>query len=257
MKTLILFLFALTSLSAEIIETPQFKDLAKYATPTTLVILDIDDTLLIPTQTLGTDVWFQYQLNKNKTFPDPLDKTLSQWEAIRHLSNMQIVEEGSDKIVSQLQSKKIKVMGLTTQGIALATRTFKQLLAHDIDLSKTSPSVDDHYFLNGHGVLFRNGILFTGGSPKGPALLKLLNHLNYRPEKIVFINDKKSHLLDVAETIEKEKIPFVGLRYSYSDARVAAFRPEIAEYQFTHSNFSTILSDAEAQAQLEALNESP
>jgi hypothetical protein len=38
----------------------------------------------------------------------------------------------------------------------------------------------------------------------------------------------------------------VGLRYGYSDARKAAFCPEIAELQFTHSTFAHLLSDEEA-----------
>ncbi|MBS0625090.1 MAG: DUF2608 domain-containing protein [Verrucomicrobia bacterium] len=256
MKFATFFVFIIAALHGEILETAHFKDLSQHASSSTLIVLDIDDTLLVPTQTLGTDVWFLYQLDKNSSAPDPLDKTLAQWEAIRHLTEMKIVEEGSDKIVSELQSKSIRVMGLTTQGIALATRTVKQLLSHNIDLSKTAPNKEDHYFLNGHGVLYRNGILFTGGSPKGPALAKLLDRLGYRPEKIVFINDKKSHLLDVAKTMETIGIPFTGLRYSYSDARVASFRPEIAEIQFHHSNFSKILTDEEAIALLES-HESP
>ncbi len=101
--------------------------------------------------------------------------------------------------------------------------------------------------MNGHGVLFRNGILFTGGSPKGPAVATLLQLLKLRPKKIVFINDKKTHLEDVAGTIEKLQIPFVGLRYSFSDKRVASFNPDLAEIQFHHSPVSRLLSDAEAE----------
>ena len=254
MTTFIALLWSLTLFAAtsQIIETPHFKEICNYTNEETLVILDIDDTLLVPKQTLGTDVWFCYQLEKNSAAPNPLDKTLSQWEAIRHLSDMQIVEEGSDKIVSDLQNKNIRVMGLTTQGLALATRTHNQLKENNINLSKSAPSQEDHYFLNGHGVLYRKGILFTAGSPKGPALEKLLKEMNYHPKKILFINDKKSHLLDVASSMEKLNIPFIGLRYTYSDPRVASFNPKIAEIQFHKSNFGHILSDTEAKLYLEA-----
>ncbi|MDP1609214.1 MAG: DUF2608 domain-containing protein [Chlamydiales bacterium] len=235
-----------SSVSSDIIETCHFEEIVSYASPDALVLVDIDDTLLVPVQTLGADVWFLYQLQKNKHERDPLDKTLAQWEAIRHLTRMKIVEPGSEKIVSALQKKNIRVMGLTTQGLALATRTIQQLLDHQIDLSKTAPSQKDHYFNNGQGVLYRKGVLFTSGTPKGPALRKLLDLMGMSPKKIVFINDKKTHLLDVATAAKELGIEFIGLRYSYSDERVRNFLPELAEVQFHHSNFSHILSDEEA-----------
>ncbi|MBX9743687.1 MAG: DUF2608 domain-containing protein, partial [Chlamydiales bacterium] len=87
--------FSLT-VSCDIVETSHFEEIVSYASPDALVLLDIDDTLLVPVQTLGADVWFQYQLQKNKHEFSPLDKTLAQWEAIRHLTQMRIVEPGSE-----------------------------------------------------------------------------------------------------------------------------------------------------------------
>lgn len=217
-----------------------------------LVILDIDDTLLIPVQTLGTDVWFMERLKTHKC-QDPttaLDKTLAEWEAIRHLTHVKIVEEGTEETVADLQKRNIPVMGLTTQGLALATRTQVQLRTLNIDLTKTAPAKEDFYFINQHGVLYRDGILFTSGTPKGPALLKFLSLANLKPTHILFINDKLSHLQDVEASLVAANIPFTGLRYSFSDTRVKSYRPELAEYQRTHSTFNHILYDQEAEAGL-------
>jgi FMN phosphatase YigB (HAD superfamily) len=250
------FISAKPPAASTIIETPHFNDLRLYADSDTLVLLDIDDTLLIPAQTLGSDVWFQYQWKVNKDLPDPLDTTLAQWEAIRHLSRMETVEQNTAEIVSDLQKKNYRIMGLTTQGLALATRTVQQLLDNGIDLMKTAPSQEEIYLMNERGVLYRHGVLFTSGTPKGPALEKLLKAVNLRPKKIVFINDKESHLLDVAESAKKLDIDFIGLRYSYSDERVSHFSPELAEVQFHFSTISHLLSDEEAQYLLERLHES-
>lgn len=249
MRSVLLFLSAGLTLFAEIIETPHFRDLEGHVSSDSLVILDIDDTLLIPTQTLGCDVWFVHQLMLNELdgkSADPLDKTLALWEAIRHLTQIQIVEPDSERLVEKMQKEGISVMGLTTQGLALATRTVNQLLSLDIDLSRTAPSKEDCYFLNEHGVLFRRGILFTSGTDKGEALLKFLDLANYRPKKVVFINDKRKHLEQVEQALQKKGIPFTGLRYSYSDQRIANYRPEIAEIQLRYSSLERILSDAEA-----------
>lgn len=247
----ILLMTAVLPLFSQIIETENFSSIVQYIKPDTLVLLDIDDTLLIPVQTLGSDVWFCHRLNEYKETLSPieaLDKTIAEWEGIRQLTKVKIVEEGTEKIISDLQNNNIPVMGLTTQGLALATCTVHQLKTLDIDLTKTAPSKEDHYFINKHGNLYREGILFTSGTPKGPALLKLLESMQYFPKRIVFINDKATHLKDVEETAEANGYEFIGLRYSFGDKRVTEYNPEIAEIQWNHSSFAHILSDEEALA---------
>lgn len=239
------------TLSGLILEADHFSDLMNHLKPNTLVILDIDDTILVPVQTLGSDVWFTHQLKKylaTNSSDDALDKALAEWEAIRHLTQMKIVEEGSVEIIKELQSRNISVMALTTQGLALATRTVNQLLALGVDFSLTAPSKEDHYFINKHGVLYRQGILFTSGTPKGTALSTLLNIIQFHPDHIVFLNDKLTHLRDLESGLDKQNVSFTGLRYSYSDARVNSFDPRIANIQWERSTFGHILSDDEAKA---------
>jgi len=252
MKKFILLAFVLfTSLHAKIIEIQSFKQVVPYVNKDTLLILDIDDTLLIPEQMLGCDEWFMHRLKKWEKeicFVDALEKTLAEWEAIRHLTKMEIVESGADKIVQSLQAQGVTVMGLTTQGLALATRTVQQLKSNHFDLAATAPSNEDCFFtLKGHGVLYRNGILFTSGKPKGEALFQCCEKIGYTPKRIVFVNDKESHIADLEGTAQAKGIECIGLRYGYSDAKKAAFSPEIAEFQFTHSSFDRIISDKEAK----------
>lgn len=257
MRTALLcFSLFITSLSyGKIVETQHFQEIQSHLDSETLVLLDIDDTLLIPVQMLGCDEWFQCRMQKHQqegaTISESLEKSLAEWEAVRHLTQMEIVEQGSEKIVHKLQNQKYMVMGLTTQGLALATRTKQQLMEKGIDLKRTAPSQKDCYLTIGdHGILFRAGILFTSGAHKGKALFGLLKKLEYTPRRIVFINDKASHLRSIEETAKEEGVEFIGLRYAYSDARKAAFNKEIADYQFTHSTFTHLLSDEEARNQL-------
>lgn len=246
-----LSIFLTPLLSGKIIEVAHFNQLANFITDDTLVLVDIDDTLLIPCQTLGTDAWFCERLKHYKTIECnheiALDRALADWEGIRHLTKIKIVETGSEKIVDQLQKKNVTLMGLTTQGLALTTRTINQLLSLAIDLSKTAPTKKDYYFYNHQGILFRKGILFTSGSPKGEAVLLFLNLIDFHPKHIVFINDKATHLKDVETIVEEKGIRFTGLRYSYSDNRVSSYRSDIANIQWNHSSFNHILSDEEAE----------
>lgn len=240
-----------SGLFAEIIEVAHFQEIENYLSNEMLVVFDIDDTLLIPTQTLGTDVWFRYRveqhLKKNHSYKIAFEKALAEWEAIRHLTEVKIVETGSQKIIAKMQDQNIPIIGLTTQGLALATRTVQQLLSLEVDLSKTAPSKKDHYFINQQGVLFRHGILFTAGTNKGIALLTLCDLIDIHPKKILFINDKESHLKEVEAVVLANEISFIGLRYNFRDEEINNFSEEIATIQWKYSTFDHLLTDEEAK----------
>lgn len=220
-----------------------------------MIILDIDDTLLVPRQMLGCDEWFQCRMRFHQKLglnvSQSLEKSLSEWEAVRHLTKMKIVEPGTEEIIRQLQNKGYPMMCLTTQGLSLATRTHQQLLDNQINIMTSAPSKIDYYFIiEEQGVLFRSGILFTSGAHKGKALFTLFEKLAYEPKRILFINDKHSHLLAIEETAKEKGVAFIGLRYAYSDTMKAAFDERIAHFQFIHSTFTHLLSDEEAREQL-------
>ncbi len=259
MKKQILFfsllLLGVATLRAEILETKNFREISSHVNPDTLVLLDIDDTLLIPNQMLGCDEWFKYRMDKHKaegmTTNAALDKTVSESEAVRQLTQMHLVEPGAEKIVQSLQEKGVCVMGLTVQGFALAKRTSQQLITNGFDLTKNALSKDDqHVLVKGNSMLYRNGVIFTTGTNKGEALTAMLDKLGYTPKRIVFVDDKASNLVDVEKAANKLKIEFIGLRYGFSDPHKAAFRPEVADVEFTNSTFDHLLSDKEALAMM-------
>jgi len=240
------------TLSAEIIETHSFKEVPSYLTEDTLLVLDIDDTLLIPVQMLGCDEWFNHRFTtymKSGLSPSvALDRSLAEWEAIRHLTEMEVVEQETVQIIQEMQASGVHMIGLTTQGVALSHRTIEQLKANNIILSDTAPLKGFHYFEQKDlGVVYRKGVLFTSGTAKGQALFTLCDHFGYAPKRVVFINDKTTHLKDIEEEAEKRGVEFIGLRYAYSDDRKARFDAEVAHIQFTNSGLHNLLSDEEAQ----------
>lgn len=251
---ILLFFLLFSSLHGKIIETFHFREILNYVDQETLVILDIDDTLLLPQQTLGSDVWFRWHMqkmiNEGMSQKEALAKAILDWEAVRKITKVKLVEPDTDKVVAEMQAKGIKIIGLTTQGLELSHCTTRQLKQINIDLSKTAPHDLQFYFTNIRGCLYRDGLLFTGGTHKGHALLSFFKHIDFHPKKFVFINDKESHLVEVEKELEPLGHTFIGLRYSNGDERVKNFNPDIAEYQWKHSTFDHILTDQEA---LEAL----
>lgn len=243
-------LFICSSIGAKIIEIKYFNESIPYLTQNTLFILDIDDTLLVPKQMLGSDMWFEDRIKQQKG-SEAFEKTLNEWEGIRHFTQMQIVEPGAQKTIEDLQKKEHIIIGLSTQSLTLSKVTFNQLINNQIDLRVTAPQ-ENYYFQNENkGVLYVNGILFTSGTSKGKALFQLLEKTKQRFKRIVFMNDKGSHLADIEQEAEKNHIEFIGLRYGYSDFRKKSFDSRIANIQLNRSGFTQILSDEEAKALLQ------
>ncbi|MCF7852526.1 MAG: DUF2608 domain-containing protein [Simkaniaceae bacterium] len=254
---LMLCLFSIGLMNGRIIEIKEMKEAFQEIDQDTLIIFDIDNTLIEPIQELGNDQWFRHRIRVHElhgsSSDDALERALAEWMSVQCITEVKLVEPGIDQLIQDLQNKGHMMLGLTTRGLGMATRTAYQLQSLGIDLSKSVPSKEDYLFENGHSCLFRHGIIFTANSHKGNALEKLLTHLKLTPKKIIFINDKYSHMIPVDEKCEELKIPFIGYRYSYLDHKVENFQSDVADLQFERFRF--ILSDHEAMRMLTRITE--
>ncbi len=252
MKSIILFFFATCSLCADIYEVDSIKEMDKYKEEGVLFLYDIDNTLITLKQTLGTDQWFYYRFGQlKKVLGDDakaLERALSEWTSIQYISEIAEVEKGSSEIIKNQQNEGVCCIGFTTRGLTLSHCTLSQLNSIGIDFSKSAPSKEDLFFQTTQNIIFRHGVLFTSGTNKGKALAGFLSRIEFKPKKIVFINDKHTHLADVEKGCEELGIPFIGLRYNYLDAVVEGFNPKIADIQ--GKRLFTLLSDEEAQAMI-------
>jgi Protein of unknown function (DUF2608) len=94
---------------------------------------------------------------------------------------------------------------------------------------------------------YAHGIIFSNFQPKGPVLVQVLKELNFRPKKIVMVEDLPEFIKSVDQSLAKEKIPFVGFRYSHLDAQVKKLDPMIGNIQLYK-----LLSDAQYVSDEEA-----
>ncbi len=248
-KFLAIALFFSAHLSADIIETAHMEEILPQVKSGMLVIFDVDNTLIEPVQELGSDQWFEHRIKEYISYgyakDAALEKALREWTAIQSITNIKTVEGGTSEIIHKIQQQGVSVMGLTTRGLGLSTRTVEQLHTVGIDLGATAPIQEEIFFMNEKGVLFRGGTLFTAGTHKGNALRKFLKRINYTPDSILFVDDKISHLMAVESLCEDLGIPFIGYRYGRLDDKVHNLRKQIADVQFHF--FGHILSDEAAE----------
>lgn len=218
--------------------------------PNDWIIWDIDNTILETTQILGSDQWFTYFLGKKQaeglSASEAVLEALKVYVSVQNTTKVRPVESDVLERIRRHQAQGNTVILLTSRGDYLEQATHNQM--NDLDLSFNHGVFQDQVFTLEAGTekKLSKGVIFcSGGRNKGDCLEVVLNRLDTRPEKIVFIDDKLSYIDTVEKMADKLGIAFVGLRYGYLDEKVAQLNVKIAAQQlekFEHP----ILSDEEA-----------
>ncbi|MEI6242762.1 MAG: DUF2608 domain-containing protein, partial [Chlamydiota bacterium] len=97
MQKVLFFLFFISSyLFGQIIPCDHLEDVLKHAKSNTLIIFDLDNTLICPAQMLGSNEWFEYQVQKNKQNGHSSEmatkKTLQEWLQVITQTSVTTVE---------------------------------------------------------------------------------------------------------------------------------------------------------------------
>lgn len=222
--------------SSIIIQSNSITDVLKYAHhKDTLVVFDLDNTLIHPNQDLGGDAWFNH-LMKQKTetgmsYEDALALVLPfDFYVMDHL-RVYPVEEATPGVLDTLGKQGIVFIGLTARSLPLISRTHEQLKEAGLQLTD-SPIFDREISFNfNKPAVLHHGIIFCNNVNKGTVLVQVLRACNFNPATIIFVDDKLSHLLEVQKECLANNMRFIGLRYGKLDDAVAQFDPVRAEEQ--------------------------
>ena len=235
---------------ADIIQVSTLWGAMGWAQRNEMILLDQDNTVFEPVQTLGSDQWARAYVRELEAKGVPYElaekmKTRT-WMAIQQVTRVQPVEP-STRLYIAAALKNVRIFGLTARPAEAAELTERQLRSLDINYSRVQ-SEDEVALLN-EGTLYRRGVVYTSDGPKGAALLKFLDHYQLKPQSIALIDDRLENLRDVEAALAKRGIRFMGIHYTAAQPKIDAYRSEIANYQlnmFNSSRRGSILSDEEA-----------
>ncbi len=224
----------------------------------TLVLIDLDETLITSSLLLGTPACWQYfkdyanqkkiPIDQNLIFPLPIIHQICQRVPI------QVIEKEAAAFITSLQQKGITVWGLTARYYSapwdpkFALLTQQQLNTWGIDFNKSplvapSLSTNQNFPTN-----YANGIIFTNHQLKGPILIDFLKKINFYPKKVIVIDDQENQLHSIAEALKKEGISFTGFHYTRLTSAYQNFDPLIVNIQLYYLlDKGVILNDCEAQ----------
>jgi Protein of unknown function (DUF2608) len=224
-----------------------------------LVIFDLDNTLIEPHQLLGSDQWFEACLRMNKEdYGDKLgfELTLDMYNKIHQSVQVKTVEEKTHDLLN-FAAKRHHILALTSRGKSLFEATHRQLASVNLCFNQSILFKDksislEHISEQTHA---GNGIIFAGGKNKGHCLDQFLAGLNINPKffgHIVFIDDKQHHLEHVHTIAKNYGVEFTGIRYGRLDHKLANVNLRMAELQYKHfEETGKFYSDAEAAEYLD------
>lgn len=223
----------------------------------TVLILSVDNALLKSPSQMGQRAWFYHRksthLKNGLKETDAIQKALAEWTSILNLFGQQPVANDIAKTIDQIQKKHIKIVGVSSRGLGLASLTIQHLAQGGIDLGRTSGIKQDVPVILGEKLLlYRNGVLFTSGVGKAIALKKLFELTKVsEPKKIVMVSNDERTLKLTSEGMRYHgsKVEFVPLRYSAMDETIKKFDPQVADVQF--KSMMNVQSDEQAKMTLQ------
>jgi len=233
-------------------EIDSIREIVDHLEDETLLLLDIDNTLIEPSQWLGSERWLYSRIEhyhaQGIQGRAAFEVAHIEWMSVQGLTEVRCVEEETATLFQELQERGVWMMGLTARNLSLSAVTSRQLASVGIDFKKTAPHEEGLYFHSKEGVLYRDGILFASDHPKHQAFSLFSQEVGMTPKHVVLVDDKHFHLLPFSHYASQNQLSFVGLRYGFLDEKIESFDPDLASHQW--EQFGTILSDDEAKKAL-------
>lgn len=254
MKRILLFvlLLVLGSTSfAEIIELKSFKDLnLSQVDQKTLVVFDIDNTLVRQNSMIGTHQWGDYLAERavrfgveEKTAKDSQHKAFAD---VQPFVNVVPVEIEILEMLEQLSKRGISNFALTARSSVLQSVTLRQLQVLKHNFSKSFPMIKNTELLKNY---LKDGVIFSGSTPKGELLKLIIENSEQKFTRIIFVDDKAYNLDSVEKSFAQSSIELKSYRYGAADIFIKNFEAVIADTIYGVLKVNGILiSDDEARA---------
>lgn len=229
----------------------------------TLVVFDIDDTLLTMTQPLGSVAWWDWQSKLLAQQPnDPLlfGKTLAELIKTQgilfQLVKMELTDDYLLPFIDELTKQGSHLVALTARGMDYQNATMMQLKSnhlieneeiifkmHGISLAnhKTSAAGNFQCGTFKRAVAYVDGIMFLAGQDKGVALRCLLKSTKQKFSKIVFVDDTVSNNQAIERAFINDKdINVINILFSKEHPKQAQFLQSLEQQQQSYKQWQNI-----------------
>ncbi|MBK7962427.1 MAG: DUF2608 domain-containing protein [Bdellovibrionales bacterium] len=230
-KILLVMLITASSLFSQftfavIIEIKTMSQILPYIDHQTLLVFDLDNTVLEPVQTLGSDQWFKSLLANGA----PLPQAISVWTEVQKRTQVKAVEEITRQIIANAQAHAHAALALTARPSDLSETTEIQLNSIGVSFRSSSSIAKDSFNSDQNSARFINGIKYIGPSlSKGDALVEMINQMARKPRRVVFVDDLQNIPSPSMQPLIQQVFRILNFRHGAADEKVQSFNPVVAQ----------------------------
>lgn len=218
--------YAVTA-STLVFEKTDITTIDPYVHQNTLVVLDIDDTIIRSQTTLGNPACYyklrDYYVSLGLLPEKDIFHAMDMFDMLlqRHV-NFTLVDERIRELINRYQDRGIVVIGLTSRSSILADVTSGILKGLSIRLGKNLPQYEAKISIL-DDALYDQGILYVGDYHKKSevldAFIRRFGLAAKGPAQIVFVDDKEKYVRDIESYADTNGYDYVGLYYTKEKLR--------------------------------------
>ncbi|TQV76726.1 DUF2608 domain-containing protein [Aliikangiella marina] len=210
----------------------------------TLIVFDIDDTLLEANHFVGSDKWYNWQKGRASFDPKGQPVTINPSEEYGCISSLlstffelgstHLTQANTVEIVNSLRA--FDLIMLTARTTSYRIPTERELSRFKLDFS------DEHLLEKNVGMIFdlndgrrtakvtyQNGVVLSSGLNKGLVLAEVLSRANKQYDYIYFIDDSRKNIKLMHEAWQNKGALVRNLHYTRVDK-------SISQSEITQSN---------------------
>ena len=241
------------SVNASISQIVSTDDLSKIehlleeADEQTLVLLDVDQTLLTPDDPILKPKWdklLDQWLGGKKFIVDASGNTRYIFRELLMRAPHSLIDPQSPALVQRLQSKSVPVIAFSAAvgGKIGNVESFidwriDELRRFGFDFQSAFPNLQPLQLPKDPHMecppVYKSGVLLTSLHDKGDVLRNFLKEIHWTPQKVIFIDDQLSNVQSVAASLEG-LIPTIGIHYTGASPLPCELEEQTAKQQVDH-----------------------
>lgn len=195
----------------------------------TLLVLDVDDTLLTSPTFFGSDAWYEWQKTLSPQSPGYVPCKFDV-VAMNYETGTQVPTQAD--AVAAINAIPLDKIILTSRSPMYRGGTVRELKKAGYELPPPlQPAFAGAIYEyrpqpNQPGVTFsyHQGVFMVAGQNKGLALVDLLKHLQVAYDRVVLVDDGQKNIDDMRDAMSSAGIEYRGVHYSRIDKTVDAAR---------------------------------
>jgi hypothetical protein len=185
----------------------------------TLLVLDIDDTLLSSRTFFGSDAWYEWQKTLSPQSPGYVPCKLDV-VAMNYEAGIQIPTQ--DDAVAAINAIPLDKIILTARSPMYRGGTIRELKRAGYELpAPLQPAFAGAIYeyqadpkQPGVTVSYHQGVFMVAGQNKGLLLIDLMKHLQVTYDRVVLVDDAEKNITAMRDALASTRIAYRGVQYT-------------------------------------------